>query len=288
MQAMPTDHVKPPNPARLVEQLAMEIVGQWLGDRGDLIDQSASGQPDFSIRYADGRSAVGEVTWHADPHIEKMWDRVRHRDTPQQVLLGDGQGGWGARLLADADIRRLYEQLPRLVAEMNAAGLRSIEPATLPNAWRITNPVLGRLTSAGASLGLEYLSKATKHGGPGYVVFFPPSTPMCEFGAPDDLASWIEGVLAEERYADVPRKLLAVDADERHVFVMAGSATPQQVENRLRTLSEPIESRAPKLPTGLTHIWLNSRYLDPNVGYVTAHWSSQASWVLVRYRDRPS
>jgi len=279
---MAAEREKPPNAAQLVEQFAIEIVGHWLGDRGDVTDHSASGRPDFTIAYADGRRAVGEVTWHADPDIEQMWGRTLSRDTPQQVALGHGQGVWGARLLGLADIRRLYDELPSLVAEMNVADVRSIEPATLPNAWRIKNPVLGQLANAVASLGLDYLSKAADHDGPGYVTFFPPSAPMYEFSAPDDLASWIEGVLTEQRYADVPRKLLAVEADERHVFVMAGSATPQQIENRLRTLSEPIECREPQMPAGLTHVWLNSRWLDPKVGNVTALWSVPTGWVLVR------
>ena len=81
-----------PNLGRLVEQVAVDVVRGWLGRRGILTDQSATGLPDFTIAYTDGRSVVGEVTWHADPRVEQMWGVTLRQDTPQQVPLQAGEG----------------------------------------------------------------------------------------------------------------------------------------------------------------------------------------------------
>jgi hypothetical protein len=40
-----------PNLGRLVEQVAVDVVGGWLSRRGILSDQSATGLPDFTIAY---------------------------------------------------------------------------------------------------------------------------------------------------------------------------------------------------------------------------------------------
>jgi hypothetical protein len=272
----------------LVEQVAVEVIGRWLGSRGRLIDQSATGLPDFTIDYADGRTAVGEVSWHADPQIEQMWGEALRRDTPQEIPLDPGQGTWGTQLVGAPNITRLYTELPTLIARLNAANIDRIEPATIPNAWRLRNPQLSRLAEKAAALGISYLSKAGSDVGPGHVTFFPPFQPAHEVGVPDDLPGWIEDVLAQPRYADVSRNLLDVTADERHIFVMAGSATPAQVETRLQRLTEPLTCRPPALPAGVTHIWLNSRYLDPRYGHVTAFWSVQSGWRVIVTTETPT
>lgn len=92
--------------------MAVDLVGGWLGRRGILTDQSATGLPDFTIAYTDGRSAVGEVTWHADPRVEQMWSVTLRQDTPQQVPLQAGEGIWGTQLVGAPNITRLHAHLP--------------------------------------------------------------------------------------------------------------------------------------------------------------------------------
>jgi len=56
-----------------VEQLAVDVVTTWAGSTGTVRHTGKGSGPDFRIDYTNKRQGVGEVGWHEDPVIRKMW-----------------------------------------------------------------------------------------------------------------------------------------------------------------------------------------------------------------------
>ncbi|MGA2531389.1 MAG: hypothetical protein ABSG36_19845 [Acidimicrobiales bacterium] len=203
------------NPARDVEQLAVLAVRTWLGDRGEVTDTSVGHDIDFRIEYRDGRLGIGEVGWHADAEIEAMWGNTFRQERQQVVELPAGSGTWSLGLQRGANIKRLYAKLPSLIALLRAAGLRRLE-------------VVGPFprTAAGDEarrLGIGYITEHDATGEP-LCIYFMPSGGGSFSGDANVIVDWAEEVLDSKEYADTTAKLLRLNADERHVFLMTGSA----------------------------------------------------------------
>ncbi len=91
------------SPARAVEAFAVEVVRAWVAEAGVVTDTSGAHGRDFLVAYSDGRSAVGEVGWHADPLVEAMWARTFRERRHQVVELPDGLGQWSVQLVLGAN-----------------------------------------------------------------------------------------------------------------------------------------------------------------------------------------
>ena len=236
------------NPADDIEELVSATVSAWLGDRGVLIDTSRSNGPDFRIDYDDGRAAIGEASWHTDPSIEQMWSTTLHGEKPQQIEIRPGSGQWSVKLIRGARIDRLPDGLQEVIDGMLASGQVQMET------W--SGRSAPTLVQTARRYGIEYLSQVTPEE-PSVAVFFMPSQPGAAIPQdPNVIAEWAEQVLADSRYLDVTAKLLRLDADERHVFLMTGSLTDYGVEERLRRLDQALPTRDPVLPVGINHLWL--------------------------------
>lgn len=94
------------NPAREREQVALDVVRRWVGDRGRVIDDSGRPEPDFRIQYTAGASAIGEVGWAADP-LQQEWAHVLKQEKQQQIDLPSGHGSWGSGLTLGVRIKRV-------------------------------------------------------------------------------------------------------------------------------------------------------------------------------------
>lgn len=207
------------NPAREIEKIAAATVRAWLGTRGALEDASQGGGPDFWIEYHDGRRAVGEVSWHEDAEIQKMWKTTFKQERHQVVPLPPDSGQWGVGLVRGAQIKALYQELPAFIATLAAEGETGLELAYL----HPRDPL--RLTAE--RLRISYIQRAGDQPSPSQTIFFvPPSGGVVPPDA-ESVVEWVESVIADPAYRDVTAKLLKVaEMDERHVFIMSGSQTP--------------------------------------------------------------
>lgn len=124
-----------------------------MDDQGQVVDASSGHGPDFRIRYLDGRLAVGEVAWHADPVLQAMWANILRREQHQVIELGPGSGHWAVSLARGASINRLYAELPALVEAVAATGT---ERSVLHDGWP-----RGDLDALARGLGVRYLAKVT-------------------------------------------------------------------------------------------------------------------------------
>lgn len=256
------------NPARDVEQYAIKVVRHWLADRGHLIDTSAGHDVDFRIEYFDGRNGVGEVGWHQDPVLQPMWSKVFTYDRHQIVELPDSLGKWTLTVLPGSSIKRLYAELPEFVERLATEAAFDL---SLSEDWP-------RSPSADAArrLGIEHIVKV-EDGNPSFAVFFihgiggiVPTDPEC-------ITVWIDDVLVDPNYRDTTSKLLALDADERHVFFMTGDLTPFGADERLRRLPDGLPQRPPKVPLGISHLWAACRFGESP----TALWVAEKGWSTI-------
>jgi hypothetical protein len=257
------------NPARDVERLAASIISLWVGDQGQVIDMGSTHEPDIRIEYADGRLGLGEVGWYVDQELQAMWGNTFKRPRHQVVELPAGAGKWMVSLTKGASIKALYAGLPALVVQLNAAGLSKFE---VYGEWPRGEPA-----DTLRGLGIDYLSQLDRTGDVAYY-FMPASGGIVPFEA-DSIVDWIDSVIVDPNYRDTTQKLLGRNADERHVFLMAGSATPFGVDERLRRLNESVPKRPPAVPEGITHVWCVSQFLPPEG--LAALWVSGHGWGMV-------
>lgn len=248
---MTSDEIYRRNPARDVEKLAVEVVKRWVGALGTVRDTSSGGGPDFDIDYIDGRRAVGEVGWHEDPRVREMWGNTFKQERHQTVELEEGTGTWALHLVLGANIKQLHRDLPGFVAELSQAGCFQLE---IYDGWPRSN-----MADTARRLGIEYITRHDEAGSS--AIYFMPGSGGTVPTDPNVIADWIEAVLRDPAYADTTDKLLPLEADERHVFLMSGSATPFGADERLRRVSsEAIPTRPLVVPPGITHVWAVSQF----------------------------
>jgi hypothetical protein len=83
---------------------------------------------------------------------------------------------------------------------------------------------IGPLADDAREIGIESFHRFSMES-PALAVMQPLSTGGALPDDPGIIVDWIEGVVAESRYLDLTEKLRDVDADERQIFVVTGSAT---------------------------------------------------------------
>jgi len=241
------------NPARDVEQYAIRVVRNWAGSRGIVIDASCGHDVDFRIDYSDGRRAVGEVGWHQDPVLQEMWAKVFKYDRHQVIDLPAGAGRWELTVLRGSNIKRLYAQLPDLVSRLIEAGVFDL---SISADWPLSD-----FADTARTLGIEHIARI-ESAEPSLAIFFINGIGGIAPTDPDCITDWVNGVLGDPGYQDTTAKLLVLESDERHVFLMTGDRTPFGTDERLRRLSEALPTRPPEVPDGISHVWAISRFGD--------------------------
>ena len=99
------------------------------------------------------------------------------------------------------------------------------------------------------------------------------------------ILEWIDSVLGAPQYGDVTRKLLKRQADERHVFLMTGSATPFGVQELLWRVRSALPTSAPAVPAGITHVWTTTQFAPPTA-VSTALWGADSGWSAIETRPK--
>ena len=255
------------NPARDIERFAVGSVQDWVADAG-LVDDTSDGHgPDFCIHYADGRIGWGEVAWHADADLQEMWSNIFRHEDPQQVPLPSGLGYWAVTLAKGASIKGLYKGLPGLVDQMVKLGCNRL---AIEGGWPRGEPA-----DTARLLGIDYIDRVANT--PDAAIFVPPLIGGIVPADPGVVSDWVTEVLADPDYADTTGKLLALPANERHVFLMSGSRTPYGIDQRLRRLSESLPSRSPVVQNEITHVWVISHCDGSPAGL----WTRAHGWTVV-------
>ncbi|HLX77433.1 MAG TPA: hypothetical protein VKR27_00990, partial [Acidimicrobiales bacterium] len=240
------------NHARDAEKFAFSVVTGWVGTRGTVVDRSATPEPDFRIEYSDRRLGLGEVTTHTDPTVQAMWSNAFRSGQPQIVDLAPGTGTWSVSLRPGARINGLRREAQTFIDMLRSQGLVGLE---VYEQWPRGEPA-----DTARKLGIEHVASFEGDDDAGVCYYFMPSGGGSYGGDPDAITEWVEQLLSSEGYLDVTEKLLARDADERHVFLMADSATSFGAAHALRELDRALPRRAPKVRDGITHVWAVPRF----------------------------
>lgn len=262
------------NPARLAEQVAIPIVGRWLGGSGKLHDESASdARFDFIIEYADDRRGVGDVWLDADETLTATWSDLFKQPRHHEIELSRGVGTWSLGLTNHAIGKVLRRELPSLVDDALSIAHTHLD---LELWWDPpgTDAAIRSVYDKGRALCIAYLTRQDSEG-PDVAIYLPMSSPKVRATDPGTLRGWIGDVFAKPAGMKHVDKLLSANADERHAFVVAYNATPQTVEAILENLT--VAEPALVVPDGITHVWVLPRRIEA----MAAVWTQAQDWRLI-------
>jgi hypothetical protein len=265
------------NPAREIEAFAATVISRWVGEQGH-VEHTGAGTgagPDFRIEYQDGRVAIGEVGWDVDQRLAEMWSLMLAQDEHHVIRLRPGSGLWSLSLRPGAPIKQLLRDVPALVDGLLELGVTNMSPEA---EWA-PSELVARAMTLGIQR-IELTSTEAPEGGDRAYYFFGSSGSFVP-DDPDVIVDWLDGYLANPRYADTCDKLLPLEADERHIFVLAGSGAPPEASMFMLDLRGRAPSRAPKLLKGITHAWAAAEWGRGDV----ALWTLPDGWSIVAAPD---
>ena len=284
---------------RPLERMARVIVAHHLDtlvERSD--DGTAPGQPDGLIYLPDGGHAPLEVVSDHDVAHAKLSDALdRQGDT---ITTSSGEPGWYIALRHGSNLKRIRRRVPEILHELPAAEfLEGVVPA---DTWAVGPDHADRLDEL-SELGVSYLAAYPDQ--PGVIGIGTKGWSSWE--DPIDVVSWISRVL--DREDDVAAKLQRHGGPERHAFIWATLGSAWAVNSALnwhpdapplpapigpdidddlwsalldpeRMSGEPAPLSDPKLPPGITHLWLASSLSRRGA----LHWSPDGGWDRTDWR----
>lgn len=253
------------NPARAMEVAAAQHVSDWVGDTGSVTDTGEGHDPDFYIEYKDGRVGWGEVGWHEERKIRALHREIEKAD---RVSLPTGSGEWMVHLLPDALVKELQRSLPGFIQQMINHGLSELSPFVDDESPQTIHDEAERLQ-------IEAATRTSTNEDVAHMLS--PGFGGALSSDANTIVDWIEGMLADPLYADTTQKLLKRHADERHVFLFAGSLTPEGATRLMVTPLKEQPSRAPTVPAGITHVWAIAPF---GIGNLLT-WNANDGWTAL-------
>jgi len=235
--------------ARQVELDGISQLSNYFGDNAKIIELGHTGGHDFEIYYLDGRKAIGEFSWLAEPTSYEMWKAIVKRDEPQQIQLPNGLGYWGIALNKPINIKVLENLAPGWIVEILATGADHIE---IQESW--PNDALSRkLREFG-------VSRIHKHSDEFDKILF---MVMGKAGAvPSDLVPLRDSISHllknNEKVRSNCLKLIGVESDEKHVYLRLGELVPHLETWALWKVREPVVIPEIEFPEAISHLWLES------------------------------
>lgn len=234
-------------------------------------DGSEPSMFDLSIAGPDGTEAV-EVVAAADAAAIELWKLVNHGDDRwiDQRLAG----GWAVELAPTARAKKVLQQLPDLLFE--------IENATAGATMAMPMDLLRRQVH---DLGVTRLSQS-RTDYPGSIYALLDQHHLNGVPGPQEVqgvSAWVTSFLASPEQADVVNKLRNSEAPRTHVFIVipAFSKAPMSVVGALLHHDPPHDLSDPELPEGVSDIWMASTWA---VGS-GLRWSQAQGWN--RFRTDP-
>lgn len=228
------------------------------------------GMFDLEINYPDGRRGAVEVTAAADAPAIELWNLVNGVD--ERWIDPHLVGGWFAVLTPSARAKRIKSELPRLLRELEAMGVREV---------RSSHRRVGPFEDSVADLGIEQLIQ----GGtdfPGSIYLTVEQDAERTGGwvptSGDPLAEWLSQWLSHSNQEQNLSNLRMSHADEFHLFVLLpGFAdAPFPVVDLLARDGAPVPAVDPVAPSPLTDIWCMSTWTSG----AGMHWSTGNGWQL--------
>jgi hypothetical protein len=249
---------------------ALEIVTGATATAHDI--NGRQGAVDVILTYPSGRFGALEVTTVGNGQ-EFQRDSLLARDN--YAWPNPGNWAWTVSVADARDIPRLKQMLGRVIPRLEAAMATCPEALSFeviradPDLWWLYvesgSDIVGHpsVPSFVDGDGNRYLS-AVPAGGGGGVDTELASLPK----AADD-------ILSRPRIVDHVRKLLAVEAEERHLFIRVGE-TGVPIGLYLGMMKpEGLPPDAAHLPVGITDLWLKLWW-----GPILIHWSTSNGWQL--------
>ncbi|MQA11738.1 MAG: hypothetical protein GEU98_24950 [Pseudonocardiaceae bacterium] len=235
-----------PQQERNNEVIARTVVSQALGAEVRCHDDnSQASMVDALIHYSDGRRAAMEVVADHDDQFNSMWNALEKR---RHLLTVSGlHSGWFVVLRHSANLRRVADLLPELLRELQAAGYDDLQP--------LQRAIQSDLNERAESLGVR-MAYTVSHLPAGSVRLGPEG--WSGLVGSVSLGAWALSVLA--KHPNKENKLLAHrGVSERHIFIWVTAGSNYAVQHCLEHREgEPdvIDQEAPKLPQGVTHLWI--------------------------------
>jgi hypothetical protein len=263
------------NPAREIERYVISLVRLTVGGRGVVVDCSDGPDPDFRIEYDDERTAIGEITWHEDPGTRQMWVELHKREPVQRITLEDGLGQWGVSVHTSARLDRLFPAVPDLISRLVMANRLEVQ---IQPTWPTDE-----LAKEIRRLGIEDIGRYSDRE-PSLAIISPRTEAERISDHPNLITDWLERLVFDQAYVDLTGKLRDHDADERHIVVVTGSATPLAVDEHLRALDRRLPTRSPSVPGWITHAWVLSSRTS---GKMAGVWTRSHGWSAMPLPEGP-
>ncbi len=237
------------------EAWAIRCISESLGVEVTVHDDgSTQGMHDLNILYQDRPPGAVEVTAAADQVMIETW--ILATRGGRWIVEGIA-GGWAVSHEKDANVKRLRAELPDFLRELEAQGVRAVDPET----WWEPGPHDERAKA----LGIRHLFQ----GGtsfPGSVYLLPqPEAERTGGAVPTDgapLLDWLAEWLARPDQVHNLEKLARSGADERHLFlILPGFAEARfAVTDLLMRDGAALPDADPELPPEVTHVWAVSTW----------------------------
>lgn len=216
-------------------------------------DDSRPGMHDLDIVRPDGSVAAIEVTAAVDRDSIQLWKLVNNCD--ERWIVPSLRGGWMVFLEPTARAKRVFAELPALLADLEAGNVQEIGTSVRKQDQEA--PLLDRAGRLGIVHGRQ---GGTSYPGSIYVSIELPHERRGGFVSTsgDVVPSWVTTFLADPEQLDVRVKLDRSGSDERHALVILPGFTtvPFGVSDLLWRDDDSIPSAAPLLPREVTHVWL--------------------------------
>ena|GEM_PF-1915647 len=284
----PIDQRKPEQRSRAergylgdVEWSVARVVARFTGERVYLQDDgSQPSMADMRIERANGGYAFVEVWTDTDEATAAMFNELRG---PELRLPGEWPAPnlarvWHLTVSKKARFRSgsrrqlsLEKNLVPVLAKMEAAGETFEFVAAGDNLLKSNSPLVARLLELGVC---EVSSHPCKPGEQGLVRLSPAGITGSGEQSWEPLDDWLAATLAKPELDDNWKKLKATGARELHFMMGVTWSSPGDVYFAL-TDNPSIPSVAPKLPKGITHLWVFDA-IDFDRALV---WSVEHAWL---------
>jgi len=228
---------------RIVQTILRASVSRYDYNRGQSV-------PDLRIDYKDGHVGFVEVVADWSPAYRAM-DAMLHGGNDELVIAGM-RYDWWIWPAVNAPIKRLRQELPLLLGELEKAGLTFDHrcDATL-RARMAASPFAPEFDK----LRIERIVAGPRATDGGVARLVLPGVSGDAAIHIDRIASWVGEFV--ERSTDVPRKLAETGAEERHAFIVVTLTSEWDVFHALTMDGySHLPSVDPVLPDEVTHVWL--------------------------------
>jgi hypothetical protein len=232
-------------------------------------DNSTPSAHDLDLSVGGGRTfGAMEITAAAAPELVESWKLLNGQD--ERWIVPELVGGWSIHIRPDARVKRLLQELPRLLQALEKDGITTIPGPAERNDLNTKADELGVVSA---------FQGGTAFPGSVYVT---PDIPLERLAGMvpstgDALSEWVAEWIMEPSRADNLDKLRRSAARERHLFVIVPAfATPAlfAVTDLLARTDAPLPTASPVLPPEVTHIWIMGT-LASGHGF---RWSPDHGW----------